>query len=292
MRLSFGRMPPPVPTLAGRLCVVTGAASGIGRATALAIAGAGGRLVLTDLRDEPLDAVAEQLGDAVALHRALDVADVDAVRALAEATHAQHGSVDVVLNVAGIATWGRVDRLSHEQWRRTVDVDLMGPIHVIEAFVPAMVRARRGGQLVNVSSAAGLVALPWHAPYSAAKFGLRGVSEVLRFDLRRHRIGVTLVCPGGVDTGLLDTVDIAGVDRDALRAGGFTERFRRHAKSPEHVAARILDGIVRDRRLVHTSADIRLLHGLERVAPPAYDLVMRAVHARVVAELERAAVAS
>jgi NAD(P)-dependent dehydrogenase (short-subunit alcohol dehydrogenase family) len=282
-------MAPPVPTLAGRLCVVTGAASGIGRATARAIVQAGGRVVLTDLRPEPLAAVAAELGDAAVLHRALDVADVDAMRALADATHAAHGSVDVVLNVAGIATWGAVERLSHEQWRRTIDVDLMGPIHAIEAFVPEMVRAGRGGQLVNVASAAGLVALPWHAPYSAAKFGLRGVSEVLRFDLRRHRIGVTLVCPGGVDTGLVDTVDIAGIDMVALRAGGFTKRFRKHAKTPEHVAERILDGVTRNRKLVHTSADIRLLYGLERLAPPAYDALMRAVNARVVAELERAA---
>src|SRR3954451_13988754 len=102
----------------------------------------------------------------------------------------------------------------------------MSAMHVIECFVPEMMRAGRGGQIVNVSYAAGLVALPWHAPYSAAKYGLRGVSEVLRFDLRRHRIGVTLVCPGGVDTGLVDTVDIAGIDMEALKRGGFADLFR------------------------------------------------------------------
>ena len=93
------------------------------------------------------------------------------------------------MNVAGISTWGSVDQLTHEHWRQMVDVDLMGPINVIEAFVPPMMAAGRGGHLVNVSSAAGLLGLPWHAAYSAAKFGLRGVSEVLRFDLEplRHR---------------------------------------------------------------------------------------------------------
>src|SRR5262245_1344447 len=140
----------PVPSLDGRVCVVTGAASGIGRATARAIAARGGRLVLTDLHAEALDAVATELGDAVVVARALDVADADAVEALAQATHDTVAGVDVVLNVAGIATWGAVDRLSREQWRRTVEVNLMGPIHVIEAFVPAMMRAGRGGQLVNV----------------------------------------------------------------------------------------------------------------------------------------------
>jgi len=125
-----------------------------------------------------------------------------------------------------------------------------------------------------VSSAAGLVGLPWHAPYSAAKFGLRGVSEVLRFDLRRHKIGVTLVCPGGVDTPIADSVDIAGISKDAMRASPFRERFRSHAKSPEHVAERILEGVVRNKFLVHTSTDIRLLYLAERVTPHLYSAIM------------------
>ena len=100
------------------------------------------------------------------------------------------------MNVAGIAVWGTIQDLEHSQWRKVVEINLMGPISVLECFVPPMIEARRGGHIVNVSSAAGLFGLPWHAPYSATKFGLRGVSEVLRFDLRRHRIGVSLVCPG------------------------------------------------------------------------------------------------
>ena len=81
--------------------------------------------------------------------RAFDITDIDAVRAFADDVHAEHGSVDVVMNVAGIATWGPVERLTHEQWRRTVDINLMGPIHVIECFVPEMIRAGRGGQIVE-----------------------------------------------------------------------------------------------------------------------------------------------
>ena len=280
-------MRPPVPSLDGRLCFITGAASGIGRATALAAGRAGARLVLTDVNAGALDEVAAELGDAAVAHRALDITDIDAVRGLAEETHAAHGSLDVVANVAGISTWGAVERLTHDQWRRTIDVDLMGPVHVIECFVPEMIRAGRGGQLVNVSSSAGLLGFPWHAPYSAAKFGLRGISEVLRFDLRRHGIGVTLVCPGGVDTPLVDTLDIAGVDRAALQASRWPERFRRHAKTPDQVAERILDGVVRNRYLVYTSNDIRVLHLLERAAPPAYRLAMRVANDRLVSELEK-----
>lgn len=277
----------PVPSLDGRLVLVTGAASGIGRATAIAAARAGARLVITDVNEAQLDAAKAEIGDAVVLSRALDISDVEAVRALADETHAQHGSLDVAMNIAGIATWGAVENLSHEQWRRTVDVNLMGPIHVIENFVPKMIEAGRGGQLVNISSAAGLVGLPWHAPYSATKYGLRGVSEVLRFDLRRHRIGVTLVCPGGVATPIVDAVDIAGIDREKFHASPLTERFARRAKTPEHVAERILDGITKNRYLVYTSTDIRMLHLTQRVLPHTYSAIMRTANNLFVRQMGR-----
>src|SRR5205807_5559833 len=146
-----------------------------------------------------------------------------------------------------------VETLSHEQWRRVVEVNLMGPIHVIESFLPAMIAAGRGGHLVNVSSAAGILGLPWHAPYSATKFGLRGISEVLRFDLRRHDIGVSLVCPGAVDTGLVDTIEIAGLDLTSPLFRRFRARFRHVAVTPEQAAARILDGVEHNRYWVYTS---------------------------------------
>jgi short-subunit dehydrogenase len=179
------------------------------------------------------------------------------------------------MNVAGVSTWGAVDQLRHEDWRKMVEVNLMGPISVIEAFVPAMVEAKRGGHLVNVSSAAGLFGLPWHAAYSASKFGLRGVSEVLRFDLKRYRIGVTLVCPGAVDTPLVGTVDIIGVDTEHPTMRKMKARFQRHAVPPEKVAEKIIKGVERNRYLVVTSPDIRALVLVQRYVPPIYRLIMR-----------------
>jgi short-subunit dehydrogenase len=128
---------------------------------------------------------------------------------------------------------------------------------------------------VNVSSAAGLFGFPWHAPYSAAKFGLRGVSEVLRFDLRRHGIGVSLVCPGGVDTGLVDTIDIVGVDRTNPRVARHIKGFRKHATSPEAAAEAILDGVRRGRYMVFTSRDIRLGFWVQRKFALPYEIAMR-----------------
>jgi NAD(P)-dependent dehydrogenase (short-subunit alcohol dehydrogenase family) len=274
-------MPPK--TVTDKQVLVTGAASGIGRATAIAAAKRGAHLFLTDINAAPLEAVADEIratGGSVRYARALDISDHDAVAGMAEEIHAAHGSLDVVMNVAGIAIWGTVDRFSHDQWRRVVDVNLMGPIHVVECFVPAMIAAGRGGHLVNVSSSAGLFGLPWHAAYSATKFGLRGLSEVLRFDLRHHDIGVTLVCPGAVDSGLVDTLEIAGVDRSTPRMAKLNARFRELAVAPETAAVRILEGVERNRFWVYTSRDIRIYHFLQRRFETLYVLVMRAASNR------------
>lgn len=268
----------PIRDLVDRKCLVTGAASGIGRATAIAAAREGAILFLTDIDAAGLDRLASGIGAAggrVALSRAMDIADLDAVRAFAEAIHRDHGSIDIAMNVAGISIWGEVGNLTHEQWRRVVEIDLMGPIHVIECFIPPMIAAGRGGHLVNVSSAAGLFGLPWHAAYSAAKFGLRGISEVLRFDLARHGIGVSLVCPGAVRTGLVDTIEVAGLDMNAPSVQAFRADFERRAVTPEAAASAILNGVRRNRYLVYTSADIRILHWFERKLSFVYRLVMR-----------------
>jgi NAD(P)-dependent dehydrogenase (short-subunit alcohol dehydrogenase family) len=270
---------------AGKRCLLTGAASGIGRATALKLAAEGAELFLTD-RDaaglETTVADARALGAEVSAHRALDISDYDQVSAFGADIHRAIGgptpSMDVVMNIAGISAWGTVSNLSHRQWESMVSVNLMGPIHVIETFVPPMVLAGRGGHLVNVSSAAGLVALPWHAAYSASKYGLRGVSEVLRFDLARHRIGVSLVVPGAVKTPLVQTVEIAGVDREHPQVKKWVDRFGGHAVSPEHVAERILRGVRKNRYLVYTSPDIRALYMFKRVAWWPYSVAMRQVN--------------
>jgi NAD(P)-dependent dehydrogenase (short-subunit alcohol dehydrogenase family) len=264
--------------LSGKRCFITGAASGIGRATALAAARDGAELYLTDIDAPGLERIVaevEGVGGRVGRAQAIDIRDHDAVVALAAEIDAAHGSMDVVMNIAGVSTWGSIEQLQHSDWQQMVDVNLVGPISVLECFVPAMIAAGRGGHVVNVSSAAGLLGLPWHAAYSASKFGLRGVSEVLRFDLRRHGIGVSLVCPGGVRTPLVGTVKIVGVDAENPRIRKLKARFERRAVSPEHVAEKILQGIAKDRYLVFTSADIRVGYWAQRLCPPLYELAMR-----------------
>jgi NAD(P)-dependent dehydrogenase (short-subunit alcohol dehydrogenase family) len=284
-------MAAPVADLAGKRCFITGAASGIGRATAIAAARRGADLYLTDISTEGLQETVEEIeakGGQVSYSHAADISDHAAVVAMAAEVHRSHGSMDVVMNVAGISIWGSIDRLTHDHWQRVIEIDLIGPISVLECFVPPMIEAGRGGHVVNVSSAAGLLGLPWHAAYSAAKFGLRGVSEVLRFDLRRHDIGVSLVCPGGVKTPLVGTVEIVGVDSQSPRIQKLKQRFEKRAVTPERVAERILAGVEKNRYLVFTSRDIQLAFWLQRWFPSGYELIMRLMNRQLVAVAERA----
>ncbi len=266
---------------AGKRCLLTGAASGIGRATALKLAAAGAELYLTDRDAAGLEmtvADARALGGVVAAHRALDISDYHEVAGFAADIHINHQPMDLVMNIAGVSAWGTVDQLSHHHWKSMIDINLMGPIHVIETFMPPMMAAGRGGHLVNVSSAAGLVALPWHAAYSASKYGLLGLSEVLRFDLHRHSIGVSVAVPGAVKTPLVETLHIAGVDREHPRVQFWTNRFGGHAVSPEVAADKILRGVVRNRFLIYTSSDIRALYLFKRTMWLPYSATMKRVN--------------
>lgn len=284
----------PIRDFAGREVFITGAASGIGRALAFQTGGEGARVHLVDLREEALRTVVAELeteGISVGLAEALDVSDYAAVRGCAGRLTAEYGAMDVVMNIAGIASWGTIQAMPHATWERLIGVNLMGPIHVLEELVPPMIEAGRGGQVVNCSSAAGIIAMPWHAAYSATKFGVRGVSEVLRYDLARSRIGVTLVCPGGVDTGLVQTIEIAGIDPTSPRFRRARGAFQRHAVSPDQAAQAILRGVRRNKYWVYTSVDIQLVHLLQRYFPPGYALAMRLLNwgaNRVLPEVQRA----
>lgn len=254
-------------TLHDQQCFITGAASGIGRAVALAAGEQGARLFLTDINATALDATTAELrerGATVIASRALDIADYEAVRDFAETIQAEHGAMDVLMNIAGIAIWGPVEKLRINHWRALIEINLMGPINVFECFLPAMVAAGRGGHLLTVSSAAGLFGLPWHAAYNASKFGLRGISEAMRYDLKRHAIKVSLVCPGAVDTGLVRTIDIVGIDQNTPEVERLKKRFQRHAVTPEKAATAILDGLRKNRYLIYTSPEIRVGYWFKR----------------------------
>lgn len=258
----------------GKRALITGAAGGIGRATAVVMAQRGARLFLTDINQQGLEETCRMIegnGGEVCLMKALDISDHSEVKALADEIHPRFGPLDILANIAGIALFSQVEDMSHAQWEKIVNVNLWGPYHGIECFVPEMVRAGRGGHIVTVSSTAGIIGLPWHVAYAGTKHALVGSSEVLRFDLRKHHIGVSVVLPGAVNTGLVETVEINADEEAAWKA---RKLFSRHAISPEKVADLIVNAIEKNKYMVITTADIKLLYFLKRTSPPMYRLTM------------------
>ncbi len=260
----------------GSKVLITGAASGIGRATAIAMARSGARLFLTDINQEGLQETSLMIaggGGEVCKYKAFDISQYEDVKAFSDEIHRDFGPLDILVNVAGIALFAQLEDMSPDHWKKVIAVNLWGVIHGIECFVPEMIRARRG-HLVSVSSTSGIIGLPWHVAYAGTKHALVGISEVLRYDLKKHNIAVSVICPGAVRTGLVNTVEILA-NKDAAAKG--RSMFLKVAIPPEKVAKQIISVIKKKKFMLITSPDIRILFFLKRHFPPLYHLIMRFV---------------
>jgi NAD(P)-dependent dehydrogenase (short-subunit alcohol dehydrogenase family) len=191
-------------TLNGKGAVVTGGASGIGLATATVLASKGAKLVLADIEQGALDAAVDGLraSGAEAHGVVCDVRSLEAVQAMADAAFDAVGAVHIVFNNAGIAVGGPILDMTHDDWRWTIDVDLWGPIHGVEAFLPRIVEQGEGGHLLFTASFAGLVPNSGLGPYCVAKYGVVALAEVLWRELREHQIGASVLCPMRVGTNI------------------------------------------------------------------------------------------
>ena len=191
-------------SLQGAGAVVTGGASGIGLATARLLGARGGRLVLADVEPGTLESAVDSLRTAgVEAHGVVcDVRSYDAVQALADEAFRVLGAVHVVFNNAGVAVGGPIVDMTHDDWRWVIDVDLWGPIHGVEAFVPRMVEQGQGGHILFTASFAGLVPNVGLGPYTVAKYGVVALAEVLYRELRPQGIGVSVLCPMRVGTNI------------------------------------------------------------------------------------------
>lgn len=190
-----------------QVAIVTGGASGIGLALGTGLAQRGWHVVLADIQDVAAKEHADRLtalgpGSAIGVH--LDVRDAEAVAGLVESTHAEHGQLDLMVNNAGIGIAGEPEELDLVHWDRAIDVNLRGVIHGCHAAYPLMMRQGHG-QILNVASTAGLIpSLGQMAPYATTKFAVVGLSQALRIAGADHGIRVTALCPGWIDTPLLD----------------------------------------------------------------------------------------
>ncbi|MDQ0795166.1 SDR family oxidoreductase [Streptomyces sp. B1I3] len=264
----------------GRLVVVTGAAGGIGQATALAFAAAGARVVAVD-RDEAGAARAAEAarlhGAAAAWSEAVDVGDEQAMEKLAEKVAAEYGVVDVLVNNAGTGLSGSFLDTTSEDWRNVLDVNLWGVIHGCRFFGRQMADRGQGGHIVNVASAAAYQPSRALSAYSTSKAAVLMLSECLRAELAEQSIGVTAICPGIVNTGITASAHFAGVDeaekRRLRQRAGRLYALRNYP--PQKVAQAILTAVVHNRAVVPVTPEARASRLLSRLSPRMLRAVAR-----------------
>lgn len=249
--------------LTGKLALVTGAGSGIGKATALQLASHGARIVVTDIDERRVAAMKAELGDRCAFDRVVDVANRDAMRSLADDVHRKLGALDVLVNNAGVGHSGGILDTPLEDWDWVVGVNLWGVIHGCHFFVPKMVDSGRGGHVVNIASAFGLGAGPGVAPYCTTKFAVVGLSESLRGELEPHHVGVSAICPGLINTDIINRGRFA----DEKRRGGIAKTFETRGRSPDAVAKAVLHAIEKNVAVVPVGAEAWVGWFGKRLAP-------------------------
>jgi NAD(P)-dependent dehydrogenase (short-subunit alcohol dehydrogenase family) len=245
-----------------KIAIITGGASGIGRAVGEALARAGADVVLADLNG----AAAEEAARAIAASggkargATLDVRDAVAVRALVDETVARAGRIDYLFNNAGIITMGEARDLTPEDWRAILDVNLYGVVHGVQAAYPLMVR-QGSGHIVNTASMAGLLPNAFQIPYATSKYAIFGLSTSLRLEGADLGVKVSVVCPGFVETPILQS-RMVKMNREAYWKNVPTRPM------PVATCARlILDGVRRNRGVITIAWYTRLFWWLDRLFP-------------------------
>ncbi len=260
--------------------VVTGAANGIGRATALTFARLRARLALADIR--PLAEVADGVAAAGGTARTfeLDVRDRDRVNDLAAAVLSEFGRADVVVNSAGVLILGEMRLVPPDDLRWIMDTNFWGVAHVVQAFLPSMIE-RGSGHFVNISSPNALAPVPYVGAYSASKAAMTMLSETLRLEVAKHGIGVTTVCPGFTRTGLRGEARYrADTAAKAEFLIGLRKRIERREIDPFRVARKIPGAVRRDRALVRISPETYLVSWAYRFTPRLFRKVSESLFRR------------
>lgn len=257
-----------------KVCVITGAASGIGRALAIELSEAGATLALSDINADGLAETIEQVGGAnKAMSDVFDIASADDIASYADKVATTHGAADYVFNVAGLTRVGNFVDTPLESMEKVMDVNYWGVVRMSKAFLGQILE--RKGTLVNISSVFGIIGYAGQTHYCASKFAVRGFTETLAQELRGTGVGICSVHPGGIATNIArnaiaDKLPDNGVTREELDAG-----FDKMAiTSPKKAAQVILKGAAKKKRRILIGADARFISIVSRLFPVRYAKVI------------------
>jgi NAD(P)-dependent dehydrogenase (short-subunit alcohol dehydrogenase family) len=258
--------------------LITGAASGIGFATAKEFARLGAHLFLADIDFNALEKAAQEItaqGVQVEIFQC-DVSNRMQVQELASLIHNKHDSLDILINNAGIGVAGRFLNVTRATWDKTININLFGGINFCEAFLPAMIEANKGGHVVNIVSASAFVATKEMIAYTTSKFAFLGFSEALRSDLAAYKIGVTAICPGIVNTPIIQNSLIEGDEAQVEKFKRTALRFYKKRNYPPSKVARVIPkAIQKNKGLVPVSPEAWFMYYAKRYFPVLCDLLFR-----------------
>jgi NAD(P)-dependent dehydrogenase (short-subunit alcohol dehydrogenase family) len=262
--------------LDGRVAVVTGAGSGIGRSLAIVLARRGAHLALADINRTGLGeaaAAARALGVRVSAH-VLDVAHREAVAAFPAEVLAHHPGIDLLVNNAGVAHGGTFEQLSESEFERVFDINFWGVVRMTRAFLPVLHRSD-DAWIVNLSSVFGLISPPRQTAYSASKFAVRGFTQSLRLELEGTNIGMTTVCPGGVATSVARNAIVPGSKVDDVARGDRDKMQDKLKMPPERAAEAIVRAVEQRQPRLLIGLDAKFASLIERLAPVGHMLLYR-----------------
>ena len=264
-----------------RVVALTGAAGGIGAATARHLAREGYRLALSDHDDEALSALTSELTlqGASVIPCVIDVRDAEALSAWARDIEAHYGQVDVLINNAGVSTWGRFGEQSVADIDWLMDINARGVMYGCHAFLPALKRSSTG-RIVNVASMIALFSGPMQTTYTASKWAILGFSRALRLELRSEGVGVSCVIPGLTSTPFMH----ASRSYDAPGTATMGRLMLRHGMSPERVARAISRAISRRASDVHVGVDCHLVAFVQRFLPGLLPWFIARAYRRLVSD--------
>jgi len=265
------------PAYKDRICVITGAASGIGRALAIRLAKAGAILALSDVDETGLSETVKLAGlDKTnrLITDIVDVANAEQITAYAPRVKAALGPADYVFNIAGIARVGSFDQSPLSSLEKVMDVNFYGVVRMSKAFL-GQLKTTRGG-LINISSIFGIIGFPGQADYCASKFAVRGFSETLAQEMAGHGVSVSCVHPGGVATNIASNAAVdAKTNLDKSRAEMNADFDKMAITTPEKAAHIILSGTAKGKRRIIVGDDAKAIQWINRLFPQNYAKIMR-----------------